>query len=735
MKPNWELLRELTASLNESLASLETAQTPDEVQAINQRLVELEIQIEELLAESDDSDEFLSEIDRKRAKNEESQEIVLPAVTNPARRDSCRFDLRKFLLTYFPKACHKGLAPYQDVMVADFQRSGLGTARVATAVRRGGLKSTLARIAVAWGILYRHKRFPVLVGASEDVSKDHRKNLFDLMRHSPLILEDFPEMFVLMQSKRYPKRTLLLNGEKLECTTCSDRGWIIFPKIAGCDSSEAHVAPYSIMSTDVSGLNFTDSTGEVVRPDWLILDDVQTPQSAKSEVQTNDRENRIVTTFMGLAGLGEPMSAIMVCTVREEDCLSMRFTNRKLHPDWDGKKFPVLIHEPDGEGSKELWTTYAQKLWEGNTPEEGVALAHAFFNEHATAMNEGGIAAWELDKEPGFANALEWCMYKSIVGPDFFRCELQQQGARPKGGIEQLVASQLLKRLSGIQRGTVPKRASYLTGFVDSQDHLLIWVVCAWMTDMTGWVVEFGTWPNQKRTQWYKNDLASRLEDELPGASWEQAFVNAHNKLDELLLDREWEVEGGGTKTIDLLLKDWSDGAHMRLIEPQVLANKKYRERIRPSKGFDVKPGGKPIHKYGDSARDRHCKGCWIERRTEEPKHVQVDTNMAKDMAAKRLKTVLGAPSALLLPGDDEYDVLLLAEHCTAEKAMERSLGGVQGIVYVDIPGRDNDYWDGIVGNVVAASMLGCAVPGETAVKGPRTGKRRTLGQIMGGAA
>ena len=63
---------------------------------------------------------------------------------------------------------------------------------------------------------------------------------------------------------------------------------------------------------------------------------------------------------------------------------------------------------------------------------------------------------------------------------------------------------------------------------------------------------------------------------------------------------------------------------------------------------------------------------------------------------------------------------MMLAEHLTAEKAKEWTVNGIYGIYYEDIPGRDNDYWDCVVGNVVAASMLGCGLTGEMVVAPPK---------------
>lgn len=666
----------------------------------------------------------MSKLERDREKTEEAQEFgPLRYVADPVRRESCRFDLRLFALTYFSSACWRGFAPYQEEMIDTFQKSGLHGTRAARAVRRGGLKSTLARIAVAWAVLYGHRAFPILTGATDAKSNEHRDNFLKMLKTSEVLRADFPEIEPLLFKADYPKKGVRLDGELLSMTAKDERGVLIFPKIShvqdaagnmiavGC--SEARVAPYSLMATDVSGLSFYNSAGEVVRPDWLVFDDVQTPQSAMSDALTTKREDAISTTFMGLAGLGETMPAIMVCTVREEDDLTMRFCDRKRHPDWDGKAFPVLMKEPTSKEAKQHWTVYGDKLREGDTPEEGFSLATAYYSEHQAEMDEGGVVSWEQDKEEGYISALQWCMTISILQPDFFRCELQQKGAKPPGAVKQLDAKEIAKRISGIARGIVPAKASYLTAFVDSSDLVLWWMVCAHRPDLSSWIVDWGTWPEQPREYFDKLNPPRSLQSELFGESWEEAFVNAHNKLDEYILGREWPTDDGKKRPIDLLLKDWSDGGQRARIESQVMASK-YRTRIRPSKGFAIKPGAKPIHKYGDAQRDRHVSGCWIERRTEQPVHVQVDTNMAKLITARRLQTVVGAPSAMLLPEADEQSITLLCDHFTAEKAKEWIVNGTPGVYFQDMPGRDNDFWDCVVGNVVAASVLGCSLPGET---------------------
>ena len=232
------------------------------------------------------------------AKTAAAQEVgPLPGVVNPDRREFCRLDLVRFALTYFASTFYIELAPYQTAMLDRFQAVILGGGREAHAVRRGGLKSTCARVAAIWAAVYGHRRFVVLVGATDDKSNEHRENFFHLMASSHLLSEDFPEVTPLILKAKQPKRQFRLNGQLLTLHPKDDRGRIVFPDIPGSVSSQVHVAPFSLMATDVSGLSYIQNDGRVIRPDLLIFDDVQTPQSSTSPSQTDEREDLITKTF------------------------------------------------------------------------------------------------------------------------------------------------------------------------------------------------------------------------------------------------------------------------------------------------------------------------------------------------------------------------------------------------------------------------------------------------------
>ena len=646
------------------------------------------------------------------AKTAAAQEIgPLHDVADPQRRERCAADNLLFAETYFKPTFYLPWAPYQRSMMDRFQEVVFSGGKECHAVRRGGLKSTCARVATLWAAVNGHRRFPVLVGATDDKANEHRENFFSLLASSTLLLDDYPELLPLLLKYRQPKRQFRLDGRLLTLSHKDERGRIVFPDIHDAPSCQCHIAPYSVNATDVSGLSYVDRFGVTIRPDMITYDDVQTPQTAKSPLQTEELENRITKTFGGLAGLGQKMAQLMVCTVREHQDLTERFLDRKQHPDWHGKLYPSVLKMPE---RMDAWEVYAVKLGQGENPTEGKKLAQQWYVENRAEMDRGAKVAWEHDKLPDEISALQSLMTIRALDPEFFRREIQQEGLQPvnTSGVK-LDTATLLKRVSGTPRGLIPEQASYLTAFVDSSDQVLWWAVVAWGKDFSGWVVDYGTWPDQKRPVFYKNDLAVKISDMLPGVSWEEAFVFAHNELEDQLFTDFPEL--------DILLKDWSDGGQKPRIESQTVVSKNL-SRIRPSKGFAPKPGRKPVHAWGDQHRDRQNGSHWVERRTDRPIHVQFDANIWKSHMARRLLTTVGAPSSLLLPGTDEHSNRILVEHLTAENPKQVSYDGASGVAWELIPGRDNDWLDCIAGNCVAASMVGCALTGEkSAAKQVRT--------------
>lgn len=648
-------------------------------------------------------------------KTAAAQEIgPLPPVADSTRRADCSQNLELFCREYFAATFFKGFSPYQIDMIRAFENGMFEGGKKTRAVRRGGLKSTLARVAAIWAVVNGIRTFVVLVGATDSKANEHRRNFFDMLKASELLLQDYPELLPLLLKKKQPKKQYRLNGQLLELSPKDDKGRIVFPDIANVPSCQAHVAPYSLKSTDVSGLSFVDREGVTRRPDCLIFDDVQTPQSARSAVQTDEREELITKTFCGLAGLGEKLAAIMVCTVREHDDLTQRFLDRERHPDWDGQKYPSLIHLPE---RMDLWDRYGDLLSTGDTPEEGKRRATAFLRQYYDEMHSGGVVAWEDDKQEDELSGLQSMMTIRALDPEFFECEIQQEGAKPINSAGLLLSDRLLaERLSNLPRGVLPDDTTTLTGFVDSQDNVLFWMVVAWRKDFSGFIVDYGTYPEQGRALFTRSGdgLPVPFSKVMPELPWEEQFVSAHNVVEQILLHEiEWRTETGERRQVDMLLKDWGDGDHKTPLTSQILSSPD-RSRIRASKGEAKRPGSAATHDRAEKhAHLRTTRRHWVEDRKTALYHAAFDANIWKTFVARRLLVVPGAPSAIMLPGTDQRENKLLVQHLTAEVPEHVTVNEASGIMWKGLPRRDNDWWDCLVGNAVAASMMGVALEGE----------------------
>lgn len=87
-----------------------------------------------------------------------------------------------------------------------------------------------------------------------------------------------------------------------------------------------------------------------------------------------------------------------------------------------------------------------------------------------------------------------------------FWSEQQNQPREADAGIIKLPAKEIARKLNGYPRGVIPGDAVKPTAFVDVHGDLLYWVACAFKADFTAYVVDYGTFPEQRRRYFAKND-------------------------------------------------------------------------------------------------------------------------------------------------------------------------------------------------------------------------------------
>ena len=189
----------------------------------------------------------------------------LPAVENQERKESCRNDFKLFCETYFPEVYQLKWSDDHLRAIAKIQKSVLEGGLFALAMSRGSGKSSLTETAAIWAMLYGHREFVVLVGASESAALemlDSIKTEFEVNEH---IAADFPEVsYPIARLEGIANRCAgqLYKGERTRITWTANE--IVLPTIAGAASSGVIVRVAGITGR-IRGMKYKKPDGRTIR--------------------------------------------------------------------------------------------------------------------------------------------------------------------------------------------------------------------------------------------------------------------------------------------------------------------------------------------------------------------------------------------------------------------------------------------------------------------------------------
>jgi hypothetical protein len=644
----------------------------------------------------------------------------LPAVADPQRKAEAASSFRRFCEVYFPQTFHLAWSPDHLKVIAKIERAVLEGGLFALAMPRGSGKTTLAECACLWAILFGHREFVALIGASEVHAEEMLDSIKMELDGNERLLEDFPEaVFPIQALEGIANRCAgqLYQGDRTHIAWTAKE--IVLPTIPGSPASGAIIKVAGITGR-IRGLKYKRADGRAVRPSLVILDDPQTDESARSPSQCAQRESILAGAVLGLAGPGRKISGIMPCTVIRPDDMADRILNRDQHPQWQGERTKLVYAFPTHE---KLWQQYAQIRSDSLRAERGLADATAFYREHQEAMDAGAEIAWPERFHPDEASAIQHAMNLKLQDEAAFQAEYQNEPLVDRGvGSDLLSVEQILARINRIERGTVPQSATRLTAFIDVHQNLLFYVVAAWDEDFTGAVIDYGAWPDPQRPYFTLRDATRTLSTVSPGTGLEGAIYAGLEKLTEQLIGRAWAKDGGAPLFIERCLIDANWG-HSTEVVYRFCRQCAHPAVVMPSHGRFVGAGSKPFSEYERRAGERVGWNWRIPATsTDRPvRHVVFDSNFWKSFVQARLAVAIGDRGSLALFGDGPTHHRLFAEHLTAEYRVQTAGRGRTVDEWKIRPEQPDNHWlDGMVGCAVAASMQGASLLGEQAMGGER---------------
>ncbi|MAY74853.1 MAG: hypothetical protein CMJ31_09115 [Phycisphaerae bacterium] len=676
----------------------------------------------EQLAQGDDADDaglagYDAHRERARARNAamslSGRDIGdLPEVEDAARKDRARNDFRFFCETYFPQTFHLQWSADHLKVIAKIERAVLEGGLFAMAMPRGSGKTSLCETACLWAMLYGHRGFVALIGSDEEHAADMLDSIKAELENSELLAADFPEVchpICSLEGITQRAAGQLYQGKQTHI------GWtakeIVLPTIEGSAASGAIIRVAGITGR-IRGMKFKRADGQSVRPSLVLIDDPQTDESARSPSQCANRERVLAGAVLGLAGPGEKIAGLMTLTVVRPDDLADRLLDRDKHPQWQGERTKMVYAFPDDEA---LWAKYAEMRADGLRADKGLAAATRFYKRNRKAMDAGAQIAWPERYNHDEASAIQHAMNLRLQDEAAFFAEYQNEPLpEVQADDDLLTADQIVAKLSGQKRGEVPIGCSHLTMFVDVQGKALFWLVAAWEDDFTGYVIDYGTEPDQQTAYFTLRDVRKTLGAAAPRAGVEGAIYAGLERLFERTLGREWKRDDGAAVRIDRCLIDANWGTSTDVVY-QFCRQSPFASVLLPSHGRYVGASSIPFSEYKRKRGDRVGLNWRVPVVTgrRAVRHVVFDTNFWKSFVHARLAVPMGDPGSLAHFGHKPETHRLLAEHLTSEfRVKTEGRGRTVDEWKLRVSGLDNHWLDCLVGSAVAASMQGAVLFG-----------------------
>ncbi len=648
----------------------------------------------------------------------------IPAVVNPERRAQAEKDFRFFCETYFPAAFTLAWSPDHLKVIAKIERAVLTGGLFAHAMPRGSGKTTLTTVACVWTILFGACPFVCLVAAAAERARSLLANIKTWFETNPLLLEDFPGVvYPIRKLGRITNRQLgqTYNGEPTRIEWNADK--IVLPTIPGNKASGAVMTTSGMKGSEIRGQNHALADGTIIRPRLAVVDDPQTTESAWSLTQSKQREAILASDILGMAGPGQKIASIMCCTVIRPGDMADNILDRKKHPQWQGERTKMVYSFPTDE---KLWARYAEMRAESFRNEGNGHEATEFYRQNRDAMDAGSVVAWSDRYNEDELSAIQHAMNLKFRDEAAFFAEYQNEPMLEEvGDGDLLTPDQVAAKFNRLRRGEVPIGGNHLTMFIDVQAALLFYVVAAWEDDFTGYVLDYGAYPDQKRPYFTLRDARRTLALAAPRTGLEGAIYAGLEALTNDYLGREWRRDDGAAMRIERCMIDANWGNSTDVVY-QFCRQSPHSAIVMPSHGRFVGASSVPFSEYKRKHGDRVGHNWRIPnvQGKRAVRHVVFDTNYWKSFCHARLAVPMGDRGCLSLFGDKPDLHRLLAEHLTAEYRVKTEGRGRKVDEWkLRGAGVDNHWLDCLVGCAVGGSILGAILPGtgeRSAPKRPR---------------
>jgi hypothetical protein len=263
--------------------------------------------------------------------------------------------------------------------------------------------------------------------------------------------------------------------------------------------------------------------------------------------------------------------------------------------------------------------------------------------------------------------------------------------------------------INGYERNIIPLDCQYLTMFIDIHQNVLFYLVAAWDKFFSGSVIDYGTFPDQKRQYFSLRDAHYTLPLLYPTGGLEGTIYSGLEELCHLKMGNSYFREDGTLMSVGRCLINANWGQSTDVVY-QFCRQSKFAAKLYPSHGIYVGASSTPFSDKPTHRGDRTSRHWRIPSQSgmRGVRHVLIDTNFWKSFVHARLAVLMGAPGCLSFFGNNVKQHQLLSEHLTAEYRV-RTVANNRTVDEWKLrsPRPDNHWFDCLVGSAVAASIEG----------------------------
>jgi hypothetical protein len=422
--------------------------------------------------------------------------VYIPACEDPKRRKRLEKNTVKWLQFYLPELFDMPFTDDHKTIITDVERVIEDGGYLSIAAPRGDGKTTLIKGLLIKAIATGAIGFPVAIGATGAMAKDSiLDGVCSEFQRSDVLNQDYPEVCTPIRAlegsaRRAGMQTCVLEGTDDE-PEMSDFSWsgdgVIFPTVKGSHASKT-VFRSRGADAAIRGMNVRGR-----RPDFVLIDDPDTDESAVSEHLTAKRIKLIKNGISRLGKGNKRLGVVMLCTIIAKDCIADQFTDRKKEPAWHGRRIKMLREWPE---RTDLWDTYTRmRVADQNDDNADGTNATQFYKDNRADMDMGAEVSNETRFDPAIQlSALQTC-YDIIAddGMESFLTECQNDPPEQDGMDESAIHPMLVSgSINGFTHRQAPDWAKVITMGVDVGQSLLHYVVKAWGDGAKGAVIDYG---------------------------------------------------------------------------------------------------------------------------------------------------------------------------------------------------------------------------------------------------